>query len=87
MLKCASATKSDKSQVLITAADSDNRCKRIHLMKKKRSIAITIREGIMIDTEMGNWKEFIEAMLRNKSHVTRKAGRFPSCCNSYHTQK
>ncbi|KAB0553435.1 MULTISPECIES: protein YpfM [Pantoea] len=20
----------------------------------------------MIDTEMGNWKEFIEAMLRNK---------------------
>ncbi|ORM52083.1 hypothetical protein HA41_12905 [Pantoea conspicua] len=34
LLKCASATKSDKTQVLFTAADSDNRCKRIHLMKK-----------------------------------------------------
>ena len=32
----------------------------------ERNIAITIREGIMIDTEMGTWKEFIEAMLRNK---------------------
>ncbi len=34
--------------------------------KKTRNIASTIREGIMIDTEMGTWKEFIEAMLRNK---------------------
>jgi hypothetical protein len=34
--------------------------------KKRRNIATTIREGSMIDTEMGNWKEFIEAMLRNK---------------------
>ncbi|WP_374190829.1 protein YpfM [Pantoea ananatis] len=34
--------------------------------KKRRNIANTIREGSMIDTEMGNWKEFIEAMLRNK---------------------
>ncbi|MCL9651444.1 hypothetical protein L2172_13525 [Pantoea agglomerans] len=35
-------------------------------IKKERNIASTIREGIMIDTEMGTWKEFIEAMLRNK---------------------
>jgi len=35
-------------------------------IKKARNIASTIREGIMIDTEMGTWKEFIEAMLRNK---------------------
>jgi len=35
-------------------------------LKKARNIASTIREGIMIDTEMGTWKEFIEAMLRNK---------------------
>lgn len=35
-------------------------------LKKRRNIAITIREGIMIDTEMGTWKEFIEAMLRNR---------------------
>ncbi|MGF7224084.1 hypothetical protein FHW06_000145 [Pantoea agglomerans] len=47
-------------------ADRYNRCKRIHLYKKERNIASTIREGIMIDTEMGTWKEFIEAMLRNK---------------------
>jgi len=32
--------------------------------KKRRRIAATIREGFMVDTEMGNWKEFIEVMLR-----------------------
>ncbi|WP_414004118.1 protein YpfM [Pantoea sp. alder81] len=34
--------------------------------KKRRRISPTIREGTMVDTEMGNWKEFIEAMLRSK---------------------
>jgi len=32
--------------------------------KKRRNIATTIREGIMVELELGNWKEFIEAMLR-----------------------
>jgi len=27
-------------------------------------LAIIIREDIMIDLELGNWKDFIEAMLR-----------------------
>jgi hypothetical protein len=34
--------------------------------KKRRRILTTIREGTMVDTELGNWKEFIEAMLRSK---------------------
>ena len=32
--------------------------------KKRRTIAITIREVVMVEHELGNWKEFIEAMLR-----------------------
>ncbi|MBM0748626.1 protein YpfM [Pantoea eucrina] len=32
--------------------------------KKRRTIAITIREVVMVEYELGNWKEFIEAMLR-----------------------
>ncbi|MBS0898314.1 protein YpfM [Pantoea dispersa] len=32
--------------------------------KKRRKIATTRREGIMVEHELGNWKEFIEAMLR-----------------------
>ncbi|WP_409520056.1 protein YpfM [Pantoea sp.] len=33
-------------------------------IKNRRRIGSTIREGSMIEIEMGNWKEFIEAMLR-----------------------
>ncbi|WP_420916323.1 protein YpfM [Pantoea dispersa] len=32
--------------------------------KKRRKIATTRREDIMVEHELGNWKEFIEAMLR-----------------------
>lgn len=32
--------------------------------KNRRTIAITIREVVMVEYELGNWKEFIEAMLR-----------------------
>ncbi|MBS0880449.1 protein YpfM [Pantoea sp. JGM49] len=34
--------------------------------KNRRRITTIIREGMMVDTELGNWKEFIEAMLRSK---------------------
>ncbi|MBK4784384.1 MAG: protein YpfM [Pantoea sp. Pent] len=54
--------------------------------KKRRKIATTGREGIMVEHEPGNWKEFIEAMLR-KLFVKRKAGHFPTCCYSYRTHQ
>ncbi|PBJ97961.1 hypothetical protein CMR03_23835 [Pantoea allii] len=35
LLKCASASKSEKTQPFGAFADSNNRCKRIHQAKKK----------------------------------------------------